>query len=82
MTIVVLSADVVSDATMVTARAESLRSQIRETPPAVGFDSVMAPGDPEQRSRRRNAGSITIPEATWADITARLENTIPTRKQS
>jgi LDH2 family malate/lactate/ureidoglycolate dehydrogenase len=51
--------------------AGRLRSQISGLPPLEGFDEVLLPGDPEQRSRRqRLEEGIPIPQQTWDDILA------------
>ena len=40
--------------------------RIREVPPAPGFDEVMLPGGPENKSRvERGAQGVPVPEATW-----------------
>lgn len=74
MTLIVLSADAFGDAGTVRSRAEALRADIRSIPPAPGHQSVMAPGDPEQRSRRRHHQTITVPAATWAEIVGLLDS--------
>ena len=47
-------------------RADEMMARVRAVPPAPGFDAVLAPGDPEDRSRRsRSASGIPIPDSTW-----------------
>jgi LDH2 family malate/lactate/ureidoglycolate dehydrogenase len=49
--------------------AERLRAQISGSAPITGFDEVLLPGDPEQRTRqRRLEEGIPIPQPTWDDI--------------
>src|SRR5262249_23749555 len=36
--------------------------EIRGLPPAPGFERVMAPGDPEARSRRARARAVPLPD--------------------
>ena len=51
------------------AAAQRLRQQLREVPPAEGFQSVQVPGEPERRSReRRLEGGIPVAEDTWKAI--------------
>jgi uncharacterized oxidoreductase len=51
--------------------AERLRAQISGLSPLAGFDEVLLPGDPEQRTRRRRLEEgISIPQQTWDDILA------------
>lgn len=41
-------------------------NRIKDTPPAPGFDEVLLPGEPEQRSRaRKMAEGISIPDSSW-----------------
>ena len=40
---------------------------------APGFERVMAPGDPEARSRQARAGAIPLPDETWRQIAAAAE---------
>jgi LDH2 family malate/lactate/ureidoglycolate dehydrogenase len=51
------------------AAAEEVLSEIRACPPAEGFSKVEVPGERERECRRRSAGIIRIPEATWGQIT-------------
>ena len=51
------------------AAAASVFQQLREVPPAEGFQSVQVPGEPERRSReRRLEGGIPVAEDTWKAI--------------
>ncbi|MAG37243.1 MAG: dehydrogenase [Dehalococcoidia bacterium] len=44
-------------------------AQLKNTPPAPGFEEVLIPGEPEQRSReRRQREDIPVPESTWEEI--------------
>ena len=50
------------------ASAGRFAEAVRALPAAPGFERVMAPGDPEARSRRERAGAIPLPEETWRQI--------------
>ncbi len=44
---------------------------LQQVPPAPGFDGVLAPGDPERRSRERRAREgVPVPAATWRELGA------------
>jgi uncharacterized oxidoreductase len=52
-------------------RSERFHGALESTPPAQGYEEVLAPGTPEARSRReRQASGIPIPARTWAAIEA------------
>jgi LDH2 family malate/lactate/ureidoglycolate dehydrogenase len=49
--------------------ADETLSRVKAVPPAKGFDAVLLPGEPEQRSKAdRLASGIPIAEATWDAI--------------
>jgi LDH2 family malate/lactate/ureidoglycolate dehydrogenase len=51
--------------------ADETLGRIKAIPPAKGFDEVLLPGEPEQRSKAdRLANGIPIAEATWDAIVA------------
>ena len=51
--------------------AERLIDQIANSPPAVGFDAVLLPGDPELRMReQRIVDGIPLAQSTWDEIAA------------
>ena len=50
---------------------ESVKAWIKASPPAPGFDEVLLPGEPEQRSRaKRLAQGIPVDETSFAEILA------------
>ncbi len=50
---------------------ESVKAWIKASPPAPGFDEVLLPGEPEQRSRaKRLALGIPVDETSFAEILA------------
>ena len=51
-------------------RAEVILADMRDCPPAPGFDRVEIPGERERRIREEADGIIHIPEKTWTDILA------------
>jgi hydroxycarboxylate dehydrogenase B len=55
------------------AAAGRFAEEIRALPPAPGFERVMAPGDPEARSRQARAEAIPLPDETWRHIAAAAE---------
>jgi LDH2 family malate/lactate/ureidoglycolate dehydrogenase len=49
--------------------AEDILAELRDCPPAKGFDRVEVPGEREADARRRNAGKpVFLPSATWSQI--------------
>lgn len=50
------------------AAAEEVLSDLRNCPPAPGFDKVEIPGEREREHRRRSNGCIAIPEETWQQV--------------
>jgi LDH2 family malate/lactate/ureidoglycolate dehydrogenase len=50
--------------------ADQLRDLIHAVSPTQGFDSVVAPGDPEQLKRLRNLDAIEIGAGAWEKIQA------------
>ena len=56
------------------ASAGRFAAEIRDLPPAPGFERVMAPGDPEARSRQARARSIPLPDETWRQIAAAADS--------
>ena len=56
------------------ATAAAFAEEIRGLAPAPGFECVMAPGDPEARSRVARRGAIPLPEVTWRHIVAAAES--------
>ena len=51
-----------------TAAAEAVLDEIRNCPPAPGFDRVEVPGERERDYREQSMGMIGVPEATWRQI--------------
>lgn len=53
------------------ASAASFVSNIRACPPAPGFERVMAPGEPESRTRiQRRVTGVTLHPTTWQTVLA------------
>lgn len=50
--------------------AEEILAEMRECPPAPGFDRVEVPGERERRIYRESQGVIMLPEATHGQIKA------------
>ena len=49
--------------------AEEILQELRDCPPAAGFEQVYVPGEREARSRKRNANQpISLPTSTWEEI--------------
>lgn len=56
------------------ARTEEFCRALNETPPAQGHREVLVPGEPEERTRaRRERDGIPIPDSTWQELHALLE---------
>ncbi|HEV8635176.1 MAG TPA: Ldh family oxidoreductase [Chloroflexota bacterium] len=57
------------------ADADAAIDRIKAVPPAPGVAEVLAPGEPEARSReRRQREGIPVPETTWAEIGATAQS--------
>ncbi|WNG87522.1 Ldh family oxidoreductase [Mycobacterium sp. ITM-2016-00317] len=69
LVVIAIAADAFRELDGVLDDAEALRDQIHAVPPAAGFDTVLAPGDPEQQKRRQNAETFDITAGAWAKIT-------------
>ncbi|MEO0719424.1 MAG: Ldh family oxidoreductase, partial [Pseudomonadota bacterium] len=52
------------------AAAEDLLADLRNCPPARGFDRVEIPGEREREQRRRSNGAIAVPTETWRQVLA------------
>jgi LDH2 family malate/lactate/ureidoglycolate dehydrogenase len=52
------------------AAAEGLLSDLRNCPPAPGFDRVEIPGEREREHRKNSNGTIAVPDETWAQVLA------------
>ena len=52
------------------AAAEEVLADLRNCPPAPGFDRVEIPGEREREQRRRSNGVIAVPEETWRQVLA------------
>ena len=62
------------DPSSIKAAAEEVLSDIRNCPPAEGFDKVEIPGERERNQRKLSKGNIAIPEKTWEQILALFKN--------
>ena len=60
------------------ARAEAVLEDIRNCPPAPGFDRVEVPGERERRLRADSGGIIAIPVKTWKGVLS-LRDSLPKR---
>ena len=50
------------------AAAEEVLADLRDCPPAPGFERVEIPGEREREQRRRSNGVIAVPEQTWHQL--------------
>ena len=50
--------------------AEEILNEIRQCPPAKGFDGVEIPGERERKQRQQAGDVIKVPEETWEQILA------------
>ena len=50
------------------AAAEEVLADLRNCPPAPGFERVEIPGERERKQRSQSNGIITIPEETWQQV--------------
>ena len=66
---VIMSADVFRPISDTIGAAEDFIQKVRATPPASGFDRVLAPGDPEALARKsRTKNGIPVPSRTWDSL--------------
>ena len=56
------------------AAAEEVLSDLRNCPPAPGFDRVEIPGERERNQRELSNGVIAVPEETWQQVIELSEN--------
>jgi LDH2 family malate/lactate/ureidoglycolate dehydrogenase len=75
VTIVLFRADLFQPREDCLKRAEALLRRVRTVPPAPGFTEVLAPGDPERRTRAvRESEGIPIPHELWQELSALAES--------
>lgn len=67
---IAVAADVFRDLADVLEDAEQLRNLIHAVPPATGLESVLAPGDPEHRSREVHREHFPVGSGTLQAICA------------
>ncbi len=72
---IVMRADLLRPLEDYRARADLLQRRIRAVPPAPGFEEVLVPGDPEQRTREiRERDGIPIYDDVWRDLVETAES--------
>ncbi|MCP5081003.1 MAG: Ldh family oxidoreductase [Alphaproteobacteria bacterium] len=71
--LIVLDATQFRSAGPLQSAAEEVLSELRNCPPAPGFEQVEIPGERECIHREKSAGTIAVPEATWEQIRALAE---------
>lgn len=57
-----------TEAAAMQSAAEDILSEMRNCPPAPGFDAVLVPGEREREQRIASDGQIAVPERTWQQI--------------
>lgn len=56
------------------ANVRAFLDGVTDNPPAEGFDEVLAPGEPERRSREEKlANGINVPDAVWCQLSEAAE---------
>jgi LDH2 family malate/lactate/ureidoglycolate dehydrogenase len=71
VTLIVFKANLFQANENYTTHADEMLERVRSIPPAPGFASVLAPGDPERRTRAlREREGIPIPDDLWQELTA------------
>ncbi len=55
------------------AAAEDVLADLRNCPPAPGFDRVEIPGEREREQRQKSNGIIAVPQETWQQVLALSE---------
>jgi LDH2 family malate/lactate/ureidoglycolate dehydrogenase len=66
--LVTLDATRFREAGAMQAAAEAVLDEVRQCPPAPGFERVEVPGERERDYRARSKGIVSVPEATWQQI--------------
>ena len=56
------------EASAMQAAAEAVLEEIRQCPPAPGFERVEVPGERERDYREQSKGIVQVPEETWRQI--------------
>lgn len=75
VTMIVFKADVFRPFAAYVSQVEEIGSQIRGNAPAPGFEAVLMPGDPENRTRTvRKSEGIPIDDDVWASIVEAAES--------
>lgn len=72
--LITLKTSIYREASALREVAEDILQDIRECPPAPGFDRVEIPGEREREQRRRANGRIAVPAQTWQQILALQQN--------
>ena len=69
VTMVAMRADLFQPLTDFTGRTSELADRLRAVPPAPGFSEVLAPGDPERRTRAaRERDGIPVADDIWQSL--------------
>ncbi len=69
VTMIAMRADLFQPLTDFTARSTELADRLRAVPPAPGFSEVLAPGDPERRTRAaRQRDGIPVADDIWESL--------------
>jgi LDH2 family malate/lactate/ureidoglycolate dehydrogenase len=66
--LITLDATRFREAPAMQAAAEEVLDEIRNCPPAPGFDRVEVPGEREREYREQSGGVVAVPEQTWRQI--------------
>ena len=66
--LITLDATRFREAPAMRAAAEEVLDEIRNCPPAPGFERVEVPGEREREHREQSKGVVAVPEQTWRQI--------------
>lgn len=66
--VVAIDTTIYQDSDAFQSNAEAILDEIRNCPPAEGFERVEVPGEREREHRARSNGRMMIPAKTWSDI--------------
>ena len=66
--LVTIDASAYRESTAMQQAAEAVLEEVRQCPPAPGFDCVEVPGERERDYRKQSNGMVSVPEATWQQI--------------
>jgi uncharacterized oxidoreductase len=68
MLAIVIDLSKLGEPASIAADVESIKAHVRSSRVAPGFDEILLPGEPEQRSAQQRASAIGVDDTTWREI--------------